>query len=384
MTAPSPVDVDHGPTNESDRGPAMPTIEYNTIKPASKFLWVAALAVGAVLGGIATWFIGWNIALFAALTALFFLVAVYVAYNVTAGHRQGFDQVVRALVYVAFALAVIPLVWLLWTVCSNAIPALVENPHVLTEDMYGISGGVDEARVKEGGDLVGGMKHALIGTLIITAIASLISIPIGFMAAIYLTEYGTNGWLSKGLRFLVDVMTGVPSIVAGLFAYALFSMIFGPGTKVGLAGAIALSVLMIPIVVRNSEEMLRVVSRDLRESALALGVPKWRVISKVVLPTAAAGLASSVFLGVARVIGETAPLLVAAGSTQAVNWNPLKGEMNSLAFYAYQLFQYPLNGGYREPSLERSWIAVFVLVVLVLVMNLIARAVAAALAPKKS
>ena len=204
------------------------------------------------------------------------------------------------------------------------------------------------------------------------------------MAAIYLVEYGNNGWLSRALRFLVDVMTGVPSIVAGLFAYALFSMIFGPGTKMGIAGAIALCVLMIPIVVRNSEEMLRVISRDLRESALALGVPKWRVITKIVLPTAAAGLASSVFLGVSRVIGETAPLLVAAGYNAATNWNPFEGPMNSLAFYAYQLFQYPLNGGYPDPSLERSWIAVFLLVVLVLVLNLIARAIAAALAPKKS
>ena len=152
----------------------------------------------------------------------------------------------------------------------------------------------------------------------------------------------------------------------------------------GIAGAVALCVLMIPIVVRNSEEMLRVVSRDLRESALALGVPKWRVITKIVLPTAAAGLASSVFLGVARVIGETAPLLVAAGYNAATNWNPVEGPMNSLAFYAYQLFQYPLNPGYPDPSLERSWIAVFLLVALVLVLNLVARLVAAALAPKKS
>lgn len=380
----SPVDMNHGPTHEADRGPAMPALDYNAIRPASRTLWIGMLAVAAALGALAAFLVGWNIALFVIFTAIFFLVALYVGYRATAGHRQGVDQVVRAMVYIAFALALIPLVWLLWSVCSNAIPALVSNPQVLTEDMYGISGGVDEKRVEEGADLVGGMKHALIGTLLITLIASVISIPIGFMAAIYLVEYGNNGWLSRALRFLVDVMTGVPSIVAGLFAYALFSMIFGPGTKMGIAGAIALCVLMIPIVVRNSEEMLRVISRDLRESALALGVPKWRVITKIVLPTAAAGLASSVFLGVSRVIGETAPLLVAAGYNAATNWNPFEGPMNSLAFYAYQLFQYPLNGGYPDPSLERSWIAVFLLVVLVLVLNLIARAIAAALAPKKS
>lgn len=380
----SPVQADHGPTHEADRGPDMPELQRNTIHPASKTLWMGLLAASAVVGGLITWLIGWNIALFVVVTIVVFMVAVYIGYRVTAGHRQGLDQVVRALVYLAFALAVIPLIWLLWTVCSNAIPPLLGNLQVFTQDMYGISGDVDEARVTEGAEIVGGMKHALIGTLMITVIASIISIPVGLMAAIYLVEYGTNGWFSRTLRFLVDVMTGIPSIVAGLFAYALFSMIFGPGTKFGFAGAIALSVLMIPIVVRNSEEMLRVVSRDLRESALALGVPKWRVITKIVLPTAVAGLMSSVFLGVARVIGETAPLLVAAGYNAATNWNPFEGPMNSLAFYAYQLFQYPLNPGYREVSDERSWIAVFVLVMLVLTLNLIARLVAAALAPKKS
>ena len=380
----SPVQADHGPTHEADRGPDMPELQRNTIHPASKTLWMGLLAASAVVGGLITWLIGWNIALFVVVTIVVFMVAVYIGYRVTAGHRQGLDQVVRALVYLAFALAVIPLIWLLWTVFSNAIPPLLGNLQVFTQDMYGISGDVDEARVTEGAEIVGGMKHALIGTLIITVIASIISIPVGLMAAIYLVEYGTNGWFSRTLRFLVDVMTGIPSIVAGLFAYALFSMIFGPGTKFGFAGAIALSVLMIPIVVRNSEEMLRVVSRDLRESALALGVPKWRVITKIVLPTAVAGLMSSVFLGVARVIGETAPLLVAAGYNDATNWNPFEGPMSSLAFYAYQLFQYPLNPGYRDVSDERSWIAVFVLVMLVLTLNLIARLVAAALAPKKS
>lgn len=380
----SPVQADHGPTHEADRGPDMPELQRNTIHPASKTLWMGLLAASAVVGGLITWLIGWNIALFVVVTIVVFMVAVYIGYRVTAGHRQGLDQVVRALVYLAFALAVIPLIWLLWTVFSNAIPPLLGNLQVLAQDMYGISGDADEARVTEGAEIVGGMKHALIGTLMITVIASIISIPVGLMAAIYLVEYGTNGWFSRTLRFLVDVMTGIPSIVAGLFAYALFSMIFGPGTKFGFAGAIALSVLMIPIVVRNSEEMLRVVSRDLRESALTLGVPKWRVITKIVLPTAVAGLMSSVFLGVARVIGETAPLLVAAGYNNATNWNPFEGPMNSLAFYAYQLFQYPLNPGYRDVSDERSWIAVFVLVMLVLTLNLIARLVAAALAPKKS
>ena len=376
----SPVQADHGPTHEADRGPDMPELQRNTIHPASKTLWMGLLAVSAVVGGLITWLIGWNIALFVVVTIVVFMVAVYIGYRVTAGHRQGLDQVVRALVYLAFALAVIPLIWLLWTVFSNAIPPLLSNLQVFAQDMYGISGDVDEARVTEGAEIVGGMKHALIGTLMITVIASIISIPVGLMAAIYLVEYGTNGWFSRTLRFLVDVMTGIPSIVAGLFAYALFSMIFGPGTKFGFAGAIALSVLMIPIVVRNSEEMLRVVSRDLRESALALGVPKWRVITKIVLPTAVAGLMSSVFLGVARVIGETAPLLVAAGFTHNLNTNPVDGPMMTLPVFVYR--QYADQGQDASAYIERAWTGALTLILIVMLLNLLARAIAWKFAPK--
>jgi phosphate transport system permease protein len=178
-------------------------------------------------------------------------------------------------------------------------------------------------------------------------------------------------------------MTGIPSIVAGLFAFALFASVFGlRDAKMGLAGAVALSVLMIPTVVRNSEEMLRIVPAELREASLALGVPKWRTIAKVVLPTAASGLASGITLSIARVIGETAPLLVAVGYARALSWNPLEGPMNTLAVYAYFMFTKPLSPAVRDPSLERAWAAALLLVLLVVALNLTARLIAKIFAPK--
>ena len=158
----------------------------------------------------------------------------------------------------------------------------------------------------------GGIYHAIVGTLVDHRRRRVISVPIGLMTAIYLVEYG-GGSCAGALTFLVDVMTGIPSIVAGLFAYALFVLFFGPGIRMGMGGSVALSVLMIPIVVRSCEEMLKLVPDDLREASYALGVPKWRTIIKVVLPTAFAGIVTGVILAIARIIGETAPLLVTPG-----------------------------------------------------------------------
>ena len=146
--------------------------------------------------------------------------------------------------------------------------------------------------------------------------------PIGLLTAIYLVEYGAGSRLARWITFLVDVMTGIPSIVAGLFALALFVLIFGPGIRMGFGGSVALSLLMIPIVVRSTEEMLRLVPDDLREASYALGVPKWRTIVKVVLPTALGGIVTGVTLAIARVIGETAPLLIIAGATDLGELQP--------------------------------------------------------------
>ena len=227
----------------------------------------------------------------------------------------------------------------------------------------------------------GGALHAIIGTFMITLLAAAISIPVGIMTGIYLVEYG-RGPLARGVTFLVDVMTGIPSIVAGLFAFALFAFLVGPQYRSGFLGSVALTVLMIPTVVRATEEMLKLVPNELREASYALGVQKWRTITKVVLPTALAGIVTGVVLAVARVIGETAPLLLTAGFTTTVNWNPFEGRMTALPVFSY--YQYVTPGFPPEPGFERSWTAALVLVIIVLGLNLFARFVAVRFAPKKS
>jgi phosphate transport system permease protein len=175
-------------------------------------------------------------------------------------------------------------------------------------------------------------------------------------------------------------MTGIPSIVAGLFAFALFALFAGPGIRMGFMGSVALSVLMIPVVVRSTEEMLKIVPNELREAAYALGVPKWRTILKVVIPTSIAGIASGVTLAVARVIGETAPLLIAVGITTGVNLNPFDSRMATLPVFSY--YSYVAPGVPREPFIDRAWTAALVLIILVMVLNLAARLIARLFAPK--
>jgi phosphate transport system permease protein len=216
----------------------------------------------------------------------------------------------------------------------------------------------------------GGAQHAIVGTLVITGVATLISVPIGIMAAVYLNEYGT-GRLRRALTFFVDVMTGIPSIVAGLFAYALFAIFLGPGIRLGIIGSVALCVLMIPIVIRSAEEILKIVPNHLREAAYALGTPKWKVVTRIVLPTALAGLVTGVMLAVARVIGETAPLLVTTGVIDSVNTNPLNGRMQNLAVYAYSEYKDP--GVDVQASYDKAWAAVLTLIVIVMLLSVLAR-----------
>jgi phosphate transport system permease protein len=218
----------------------------------------------------------------------------------------------------------------------------------------------------------GGASHAVVGTLIIAGMATVISVPIGILAAIYLQEYG-RGRLRAALTFFVDVMTGIPSIVAGLFAYALFAIFLGPGVRLGIIGSVALSVLMIPIVVRSTEEMLRIVPQHLREASYALGVPKWRTVLKVVLPTALAGIVSGVMLAIARIIGETAPLLITTGVISSMNSNPFDGRMYNLAVFAFSEYKNP--GVPPQPAIDRAWAAALTLIVIVMVLNLAARLV---------
>ena len=303
------------------------------------------------------------------LTTVFAVILFTVAVNLVAraveGPRRAADRTVTAIVSAMFVAAMVPLISLVWTVVSKGSARF--DVAFFTMSMRNVVG--------EGG----GAMHAIWGTLIITGLATLISVPIGMLTAIYLVEYG-RGRLTRSITFLVDVMTGIPSIVAGLFAYALFSLIFGPGIRFGIGGAVALSVLMVPVVVRSVEEMLKLVPAELREASYALGVPKWRTILKVVLPAAAAGIGTGITLAVARVIGETAPLLLIVGTTSSINLNPFDGRMATLPVFTFYSFFQP--GAKPQPSIDRAWTAALVLMLIVLALNLAARLLAKRFAPK--
>jgi phosphate transport system permease protein len=316
----------------------------------------SALQAGVGLPILPSVLVGWAVV----------VVGLPVASAIVEGRRKAFDRLVTVVVASAFALAMVPLVSILWTVVKNGAPVL--SPEFFSYSMRNVVG--------EGG----GIYHAIWGTVLITAATAVMSVPLGLLTAIYLVEYGGDGRLAKAIRFLVDVMTGIPSIVAGLFAYALFVVFFGPGVRMGVAGAVALTVLMTPVVVRSAEEMLQLVPNELREASYALGVPRWRTILKVVLPTAMAGLVTGITLAVARVIGETAPLLITVGITDSTNFNLFDGRMATLPVFTYSSIMSP--GVPPEPSIARAWGAALVLMLIVMVLNLVARLVTYFFSPK--
>lgn len=290
--------------------------------------------------------------------------------------RKRTDMFMRVLIALAFLIALIPLVSVLWTTIVNGIRRF--NWDFITHNMTNVIGGNPTATG------YGGILHAIIGTLEITLGAMVISIPVGVLCAVYLVEYSNGGRLSRVIRLLVDVMSGIPSIVAGLFAFSMFTILFGPGTINGFEGSVALSLLMIPTVVKSSEEMLKIVPNDLREASLALGVTKQRTITKIVLRTALPGIVSGVILAIARVIGETAPLLMTAGYIVSTNMNLFSGEMTTLPVYVYQEYS-KLNANCPPNAssacvttipMERAWSAALMLIVIVLILNIIGRVVA--------
>ena len=329
--------------------------------------WVppAAFAAALVVVAVLDLLFPLNVALYALYTVVLGTVALYAVSRVVEGGRRATDRLVTCLVSSAFALAMVPLVSLVVEVVRRGAERF--DGTFFTWSMVGVVG--------EGG----GAYHAVLGTLVVTLLATIISVPIGLMTAIYLVEYG-RGRLARAVTFLVDVMTGIPSIVAGLFAFALFALFFGPGVRLGIMGAVALSVLMIPVVVRSSEEVLKLVPNELREASYALGVPKWRTIVKVVVPTAIAGLATGVTLSIARVIGETAPLLITLGITTGTNLNPFDGRMATLPVYAY--YQLTQPGVPPEFAIDRAWTAALLLIILVMGLNLLARLISRFFAPK--
>ena len=306
-----------------------------------------------------------NWAAVALVAATLFTVSLYLLSRLTEGKRKAADRLVTALVTGAFGLAIVPLLSLAWIVVEKGTARF--DVDFFTMSMRNIVGPG------------GGALHAIVGTLQITGLATIISVPVGILTAIYLVEYG-RGKLARAVTFFVDVMTGIPSIVAGLFAYALFVVFFGPGVKLGFGGAVALSVLMIPVVIRATEEMLKIVPNELREASYALGVPKWLTITKVVLPTALAGIATGVMIAIARVIGETAPLLLIAGFTASMNYNPFDERMMTLPVFVFT--SYANQGVDAQAFLDRAWAGALTLMIIVMLLNLVARVISKYFSPK--
>lgn len=274
--------------------------------------------------------------------------------RISAGRRVK-DKIVQGLVYLSFAIAVVPLLSVLWLVLSNGFARL--NTEFLTHSMRNIG-----AR-----DAGGGAYHAIIGTLEQVLLSSVISIPVGLLTAIYLVEYGRGGRLSRAISFFVDVMTGIPSVVSGLFILAFWILALGMPFS-GFAGALALSILMMPTVVRSAEEMLLLVPNDLREASYALGVPKWRTIVKVVLPTAFTGIVTGIMLAIARVAGETAPLLLTVFFTDSINTDPFDGPQMGLPLYVFDQSRRP-----TDVAIDRAWAGALTLILIVMLLNLVAR-----------
>ncbi|GAA1476893.1 phosphate ABC transporter permease PstA [Nocardioides aestuarii] len=349
-------------TEMADYRATLPIVRPQLPRWAPWLVLGASLAVGALLMLL----VGFGPFGAAVVAGLVYFFALPAWSRVVEGPRKSTDRLMSAMIWSAFIIAMIPLVTLVWTVLKNGLPAI--SVEFFTASMFSVVG--------EGG----GIYHAIMGTFIVTLWATVISVPVGVMAAIYLVEYGRKKPLAKVITFLVDVMTGIPSIVAGLFAFALFVIIFGPGIRMGFGGSLALSVLMIPIVVRSTEEMLKLVPDELREASYALGVPKWRTITKVVLPTAMAGILTGVMLAVARVAGETAPLLIIAGDTDGTNFNAFADRMATLPVFIY--YSYTQPGIPPEFGRERAWGAALVLIAIVMGLNLLARAVGRYFAPK--
>jgi len=279
------------------------------------------------------------------------------------GHRSSGralkDAIARVVMWASFGLAMVPLVWILYTVATKGI-SLILQARWWTNSQRNVNST----------DVGGGAIHAIQGTVIQAGVTAVIAVPIGILTAIYLVEYG-RGRLARTVTFMVDILTGVPSIVAALFIYAVWVTTFG-FQRVGFAVCLALVLLMVPVVVRSTEEMLKLVPNELREASYALGVPKWVTITRIVLPTAFSGIITGVLLGLARIMGETAPLLILGPYTKGIATNLFGGLMPTLPTM--------INQDRTElgiaPAVERMWATALTLILLVLLLNVAGRLIA--------
>ena len=308
----------------------------------SAYVVVAVTPMKGKLGYAFTFF-----AAYAFITSLFALVSL--------GIPAAKDAFIKSFVALGAVMTVIPIVSILGTVLKNGLPGI--HLGLFTHDM---SMATPTDPIENGG-----LLHAITGTLTLVLLALIMSVPLGILTALYLTEI--RGKFSGPIRFLVQAMSGVPSIVAGLF---ILSAVLYPIAKnySGLMGALALTILMIPTVARTSEEVLLLIPNDLREAGTALGGTQWRTVAMIVLPAARSGLITAMILGVARIAGETAPILLLTGGGDKVNPNAFSGPLGSLPYYIWKSF----NAGSPE-AITRAWAGLLVLVLIILILFTLAR-----------
>ncbi|KLO30417.1 phosphate ABC transporter permease [Mycolicibacter heraklionensis] len=283
--------------------------------------------------------------------------------------RRMANSIATLLVTFAMALALVPLVWVMYSVFKFGF-GVVSTSTWWTHSQAGMTAFVAG----------GGAYHAIVGTLLQGLLCAAISIPVGIFVAIYLVEYGAGTRLGKLATFSVDILTGVPSIVAALFIYALWVATLG-FHRSGFAVSLSLVLLMVPVIVRATEEMLRIIPMDLREASYALGAPKWKTITSIVIPTALSGIVTGILLALARVMGETAPLLILVGYSQAMNFDMFHGFMGSLPGMMYD--QTSAGAGASAVPTDRLWGAALTLILLIAILNVAARFGARIFAPKK-
>ncbi|UAK34461.1 phosphate ABC transporter permease PstA [Nocardia sputi] len=264
------------------------------------------------------------------------------------------NNLATGLVWTAFGIALVPLAWVLIMVVTKGFSAVV-RANWWQNSLKGVLPN----------QVAGGVYHAIYGTVVQSLVATVIAVPLGIMAAVYLVEYG-RGVLAKTTTFMVDILAGVPSIVAALFIFALWIATLG-FPQSSLAVSLALVLLMLPVVVRSTEEMLKLVPDELREASYALGIPKWKTIVRIVVPTALPGMISGILLAIARVMGETAPVLVLVGYSKSINTNIFDGNMASLPLLIYQELANPEAAGR-----ERVWGAALTLILIIALLYLAA------------
>jgi phosphate transport system permease protein len=279
--------------------------------------------------------------------------------------KAALNSTSTVLVYVAAAFVIVPLASILWEIFTKGATGVSLN--IFSNDM---SATASDSPLTEGG-----LLHAIVGTVYLVLIASVVSTPIGILTALYIVE--VKGKFAGIVRFFVQAMSGIPSIVAGLFIYAVWMIGLGNSYNAA-AGAAALAILMIPTVARTSEEVLKLIPNDLREAGLAMGATQWRTVAMIIIPAAKSGLVTAVILGIARVAGETAPLLLTIGGADGLNLNPFSGNNSALPYYIWKNL-----GLGSEIAVQRAWLGVFILIIVVFIFFTLARVLGAAKGSRK-